>query len=178
MNSRMKSIHARFLSAIASESVLSLRANLENGMGDGQQLAPLNIWSRLSFVSEEGTPTTADRSNDDVPMHDTGRLKRSVTVVSCTASRITLNGRKALEYRIEVVAEPYGNEHAEGKTFRNVFLGRTRADRASRSFGSLLEGVDYVVLDKLTVPSRPWNRISRTEMQRIAESAMKSAIGA
>ena len=178
MNARMQSIHAEFLSAVASQAVASLRANLENGMGDGEPLAPLNIWDGLKFYSEEGHELSADRSNSDMPLHDTGRLKQSVAVSKVTAQRTQINGRNAIEYTIEIVAEPYGNQHASGATFRNVFLGRTKSIRKSGSFGSLLEGVDYVVRENLTVPSRPWNRISRLELQRIAEGAMRSAIGA
>lgn len=164
-----------FLSHVASQAVLALRWNLENSQGDGQPLAPLGIWDRLRFTGGigEGRWTRADRSNDDKPLVDTGGLLESINVSKVTARREGGN----IVVEIEVSAAEYGNQYTEDRTYSDVHLGRTKQIRASRDFAGGREGRDFVTVKTLRVPARPWNRISRTKLQEIANGAVKGARG-
>lgn len=166
---------------IASGFIDALRDNLTRSRGgeDDSPLASLVVWDKVKFRSyEDGRRRVkGDRGNSDVPLVDTGRLLKSIAVGGVKAFPITSDGRRGRCYEITLHAAEHGNQFTETRTFSDVLLGRTKAIRASRNFGDLREGYDYVVRDQLTVPGRPWNRISRTRTEDIAQAAVRIAAG-
>lgn len=175
-----RAAQAAIVSSIASQAVMALRANLENSEGDGQPLAPLMVWDRLNFTAPKGSGRRwikADRTNRDKPLVDTGKLLNSITVQRVTARRVMVDGRMGVAFDIEVIAAEHGNQFTEARTFSNVALGRTKSIREARNFGDIAQGREFVVRKELSVPARPWNRISRTKLQEIAESAVRGARG-
>jgi hypothetical protein len=164
-----------FLSHVASEALLSLRSNLENSEGDGRPLAGLQVWDRLKFIDDIDTGEwgRADRTNADRPLVDTGRLLDSIHVSGITAERSGGN----LSFRIELSAAEYGNQYTEDRTYDDVALGRTQSLRESRNFAGAELGKDYVIRKTLSVPGRPWNRISGSRLQQIANGAARRARG-
>jgi hypothetical protein len=174
-----------FVQRIASAYAQALRDNLENSIGsDGESdfdLAPLGIWDKANFRTRgiSGGWTKADRSNSDTPLVDTGRLRNSIRIgsVRLLSDSTTSTGRRGRSYQIVFTAAPHGVEQARGGRFDEILLGRTRSIRAARNFGDLREGWDFVVRKDVTVPSRPWNNISRTRLRNIANEVMRGITG-
>lgn len=166
---------------VASAMVEAMRRNLieSRGGSDDSQFAPIISWDRIKFRSQEDgrRRVSGDRSGSDVPLVDTGKLLKSVKIGNVRFSPVTSDGRRGRSYEITIVGAEHGLKFTTTNTFRDVLFGRTKAIRAAGNFGDLREGYDYVVKDQLTVPGRPWNSVSRTRLQEIANNAVRIAAG-
>lgn len=157
---------AHIVESVSNDIADSIKQNLDlrKGARAGQEvdLEPLHIWDRLPF--------TADRTNDDPPLLDTGTLQQSVKVGVPVVSSLPNGG---IAVTVDIIARDYGLEQANGGTFRNVYLGRTKELRRMRTFAEAIKGEDYVVKRVLHVPSRPWNDLSEQQYRTIINNAMR-----
>lgn len=183
---RVISFQRALLRRIAEEFAAALKDNLKTGMGaqEGQDvpLVPLGIWDDLNFRSKgvSGGWTKADRTNASQPLVDTGKLLKSVKIESIETlnPNSTSDGAPGSWHRITIKAAPHGLEQSKGGTFSEILLGRTKAIRASRNFGDMRQGYDFVVRREVTVPSRPWNFVGHQRLTTIAREAARKAAGA
>jgi len=183
---RIISFERALLRKIAEGFVAALKDNLKNSTGaqEGQDvpLVPLGIWDDLNFRSKgvSGGWTKADRTNDSQPLVDTGKLLKSVKIESIETlnPNSTSDGAPGSWHRITIKAAPHGLEQSKGGTFSEILLGRTKAIRASRNFGDMRQGYDFVVRKEVTVPSRPWNFVGHQRLTTIAREAARKAAGA
>jgi hypothetical protein len=161
------------VAAVSNDVAEALRRNLERSEGaqggNRVRLEPLAIWDS-KFL-----PFEADRTNADRPLVDTGNLYQSVKVGNPEMSSL---GNGGVQVNVAILSRDYGVEQARGGEFGNVYLGRTKGIRRMRNFAELTEGVDFVVKRKVRVPSRPWNDISRDDMNDIVNNAMDRIAGA
>lgn len=161
------------VATVSNDVAEALRRNLERSEGaqggNRVRLEPLAIWDS-NFI-----PFDADRTNADKPLLDTGNLYQSVKVGNVEMSSL---GNGGVQFTVDILSNDYGAEQARGGEFRNVYLGRTKGIRSMRNFAELTEGVDFVVKKKVRVPSRPWNDISRDDMNDIVKNAMDRIAGA
>jgi len=161
------------VAAVSNDVAEALRRNLERSEGaqggNRVRLEPLAIWDS-KFL-----PFEADRTNADRPLLDTGNLYQSVKVGNPEISSL---GNGGIQVSVAILSKDYGVDQARGGTFSDVYLGRTKGIRRMRNFAELTEGVDFVVKKKVRVPSRPWNDISREDMDEIVNNAMDRIAGA
>jgi hypothetical protein len=184
-NKRVKSFERALLRRIAEGFAAALRDNLKNSTGAQEgadvPLVPLGIWDDANFRTKgvSGGWTKADRKNSDKPLVDTGKLLKSIKIESIDTlnPNSTSSGAPGSWHRITVKAAPHGLEQSKGGKFSEILLGRTKAIRASRNFGDMREGYDYVVRHEVTVPSRPWNFVGHQRLTNIARDAARRAAG-
>ena len=183
---RVISFERALLRRIAEGFVAALKDNLKNSTGaqEGRDvpLVSLGIWDDLNFRTKgvSGGWTKADRTNSDTPLIDTGKLFKSIKIESIETlnPNSTSSGAPGSWHRVTVKAAPHGLEQSKGGTFDEILLGRTKAIRASRQFGDMRQGYDYVVRKEVTVPSRPWNFVGHQRLTSIARDAARRAAGA
>lgn len=117
--------------------------------------------------------TKADRTNDDRPLIDTGKLRKSVKIGEINAMQGLHDGRPGRAFQVTIVAAEHGLEQARGGKFDEILLGRTKEVRTARNFGDLRQGYDYVVKKNVTVPPRPWNGVTVATLKNIANEAIR-----
>lgn len=182
---RIMAFERALVRRIAEGFANAMRENLKNSTGAQEgadvPLVPLGIWNDLNFRSKgvSGGWTKADRTNSSKPLVDTGKLLKSIKIesVETVSPTSTSSGAPGSWYRVTVKAAPHGLEQSRGGTFDEILLGRTKAIRASRNFGDMRQGYDYVVRKKVTVPSRPWNFVGHQRLTNIARDAARRAAG-
>ena len=165
---------AQIAAQIAYGVLTELRTNLLTSQGSTngsseERLAPLGIWDRLDFNGQ-----SADRSNADPPLVDTGRLLNSVKMdPTAPVFGQRTDGVNGYAMTFTILSVDYGKEQAKGFNARNVVFGRTIVDRREKNWGELKQGRDFVVVKRLAVPPRPWNNISRNTLQGIANASLR-----
>ncbi len=163
--------------SIISQMVAGLKDNLTTSTDwSDTPLAPLGVWDseKLKFRTVGSKlPSFADRINSDTPLVDTGKLLNSIKLGSVMTAATTSDGRPGISITATIVAESYGLDHMTEQAV-TVDLGRTKAIRTARNFGSLRKGFDFVTRT-ITVPPRPWNGVSRARLLTMTNNALAGA---
>jgi hypothetical protein len=174
---RRRAIMQSVTNSIIAQMVAGLKDNLTTSTDwSDTPLAPLGVWDseRLKFRTVGSKlPSFADRINSDTPLVDTGKLLNSIKLGSVITAATTSDGRRGISITATIVAESYGLDHTAEQSV-TVDLGRTKAIRAARNFGSLRKGFDFVTRT-ISVPPRPWNGVSRSRLLTMTNNALTGA---